>query len=109
MAITLTERAAVKIKAVFKQHKMPEGSCLRVAVKGGGCSGFNYLLDVAGKPAGDDEVFDSNGVRMVCDPKSYLYLVGTEIDYEDSMLKGQFMFNNPNATRKCGCGASFSA
>ena len=108
MAITLTQRAAQKIKRVFETHKMPEGSCLRVGVKGGGCSGFSYTLDVTDKPAEGDEVFDSNGVRIVCDPKSCLYLDGTEVDFSDDLLKGGFVFNNPNAARSCGCGASFS-
>jgi iron-sulfur cluster assembly protein len=108
MAITMTERAARKIEAVFDQQKMPEGSCLRVGIKGGGCSGFSYTLDVTDKPAEDDEVFTSNGVRIVCDPKSYLYLNGTEVDFQDDLLKGGFVFNNPNAKRSCGCGASFS-
>jgi len=108
MAISLTERAATKIKDAFRKNAMPEGSCLRVGVKGGGCSGFSYTLDVADKPADDDEVFESNGVRMVCDPKSYLFLNGTEVDYSDDLLKGGFVFNNPNAKRSCNCGASFS-
>ena len=108
MAITLTEKAAEKIKGVFKRDDMPEEAHLRVGVKGGGCSGFNYLLDVTEKPADDDEVFESNGVRVVCDPKSYLYLNGTEVDFEDELLKGGFVFHNPNAKRNCGCGASFS-
>ena len=108
MAIALTERAAEKIKKVFETHKMPEGSCLRVGVKGGGCSGFNYYLDVTQEPAADDEVSESHGVRVVCDLKSSLYLNGTEVDYEDELLKGGFVFNNPNAKTKCGCGASFS-
>jgi iron-sulfur cluster assembly protein len=108
MAITLTQRAADKIKKVFADQQMPEGSCLRVGIKGGGCSGFSYTLDVAGKPAADDEVFNSSGVCVVTDPKSSLYLDGTEIDYEDALLKGGFVFNNPNAKRSCGCGASFS-
>jgi iron-sulfur cluster assembly protein len=109
MAITLTEKAAGKIKNVFAEQKMPEGSCLRIGIKGGGCSGFSYTLDVAKAPAEDDEVFESNGVKIVCDPKSYLYLNGTEIDWNDELLKGGFVFNNPNAARSCGCGASFSA
>jgi len=109
MAITITERAAEKIKKVFSEHKMPDGSALRVGIKGGGCSGFSYTLDVTEKPADDDEVFECNGVRIVCDPKSYLYLNGTEVDYSDDLLKGGFVFNNPNATGTCGCGASFSA
>ena len=106
MAITLTERAAAKIKTVFAKNGMPEGSCLRLGIKGGGCSGFSYTLDVTDKPAADDEVFESNGVRVVCDPKSYLFLIGTEVDYEDELLKQGFVFNNPNAKKKCGCGAT---
>ena len=108
MAITLTERAAEKMKSVFAKHTMPEGSALRVGIKGGGCSGFNYVLDVTDKPSDDDEVFESNGIRIACDPKSYLYVNGTEIDYSDDLLKGGFVFNNPNAKGTCGCGASFS-
>ena len=108
MAITLTQRAAEKIRKVFAEQKMAEGTCLRVGIKGGGCSGFSYTLGVAEKPAEDDEVFQSHGLRVVCDPKSGLYLDGTEIDYNDDLLKGGFVFNNPNAKRSCGCGASFS-
>ncbi len=108
MAINLTERAAEKIKNVFERDKMPQGSALRIAIKGGGCSGFNYVLDVTDHPAEDDEVFESYGVRVACDPKSYLYLNGTEIDYIEDLLKGGFVFNNPNAKGTCSCGASFS-
>ena len=109
MAITLTDKAASKIRKVFEENKMPDDACLRVGVKGGGCSGFSYTLDVAGKPADDDEAFESNGVKVVCDPKSYLYLNGTEIDYDDALIAGGFVFNNPNAKASCGCGASFRA
>jgi len=108
MAISLTKRAAEKISSVFEKHKMPKGSCLRVGIKGGGCSGFSYTLDVTDRPAEDDQVFESHGVRIVCDPKSYLYLNGTEIDCQDELLKGGFVFNNPNAKGSCQCGASFS-
>ena len=108
MAITITKKAAAKVLGVFKEQSMPEDSYLRVGVKGGGCSGFSYTLDVTDKPADDDEVFESNGLKIVVDLKSYLYLVGTEVDYDDDMLKGGFVFNNPNAKRNCGCGASFS-
>jgi len=108
MAITLTTRAAEKIRSVFDKQHMPEGSCLRVGVKGGGCSGFTYTLDVTDKPAEDDELFTSHEVNVVCDPKSYLYLNGTEVDYSDDLLKGGFVFNNPNAKKGCNCGASFS-
>ncbi len=107
MPITLTEKAAEKVAKAFAGGDMPENACLRVGVKGGGCSGFSYTLDVAATPADDDEVFDSNGVKIVCDPKSYLYLNGTEVDYEDKLLGQGFVFKNPNAKANCGCGASF--
>ena len=109
MPITLTERAAEKIKKVFADSNMPENAHLRVAVKGGGCSGFNYVLDVTEEPAPEDETFESHGVRVACDPKSFLYLNGTEIDYEDQLMGQGFIFNNPNAKARCGCGASFRA
>jgi len=107
MAITLTQRAAEVVKKVFRENDMPEGACLRVGIKGGGCSGFSYTLDIAPAPAKEDEVFESNGVRIICDPKSYLYLNGTEVDFEEQLLKRGFVFNNPNAKASCGCGASF--
>ena len=107
--ITVTERVAAKICEVFAKNGMPEGSCLRVGIKGGGCSGFSYTLDVAAEPDEMDEVFETSGLRVICDPKSLLYLDGTDIDYSDDLLKGGFVFNNPNAKRSCGCGTSFSA
>ena len=113
MAITLTAAAAAEITRIFSDQKMPEGSCLRVGIKGGGCSGFSYILDVTDSPADDDEVFSCGGVcgtvRVVCDPKSYLYLNGTEVDFNTELLKRGFVFNNPNAKNSCGCGASFTA
>ena len=108
MAITMTQRAAEKIRDIFEKNEMPDTGALRVGVKGGGCGGFSYTLDVTDAPAQDDEVFTSNDVRIVCDPKSYLYLNGTEVDYEDDLIQGGFKFNNPNASKSCGCGASFS-
>ncbi len=108
MPITLTDRAARKVAHIFEQNTMPPNSCIRIGVKGGGCSGFSYTLDVTAEPADDDEVFTSNDVRIVCDLKSYLYLNGTEVDYEDHLVQGGFKFNNPNASKSCGCGVSFS-
>ncbi len=108
MAITLTDKAAGKIMKVLGDNDMPDAH-LRVGVKGGGCSGFSYTLDVTDRPAADDQVFESNGVKIVCDPKSYLYLNGTEVDYEDKLMGQGFIFNNPNAKANCGCGASFRA
>ena len=108
MAITLTERAAQQIKHQFAEHQMPPDTHLRVGIKGGGCSGFSYVIHIATAPDADDEVFTSHDVRIVCDPKSYLFLNGTEIDYDDSLMSKGFLFNNPNAKGTCSCGASFS-
>ena len=109
MSITLTEHAAEQVKAVAVKNGVEGTPCLRVAVKGGGCSGFAYQLDLCNGPVEGDEVFRSHEVDLVCDPKSYLYLNGTEVDYSDKMLGGGFVFNNPNAKASCGCGASFQA
>jgi iron-sulfur cluster assembly protein len=108
MAITLTEKAAQQIQRLLAEHKMPPETCLRVGIKGGGCSGFSYVINVAAAPDADDEVFTSHDVRIVCDPKSYLFLNGTEIDYDDSLMSRGFLFHNPNAKGVCSCGASFS-
>ena len=107
MAITLSEKAAERIKGVAREHKLEGTPHLRIAVKGGGCSGFSYMLDLCGGPAEGDEVFPQHDVNVVCDPKSYLYLNGTEIDFADNLLGGGFTFHNPQAKGTCGCGASF--
>ena len=109
MAIQLTERAAQEVKTILDQQKLPATTCLRIGVRGGGCAGFSYVLDLTDKPAEDDEQFTSQGVRIVCDPKSYIYLIGTTIDFRDEMMGRSFVFNNPQATGTCGCGGSFTA
>ena len=109
MAIELTERAAQEVRTILTQQKLPETTCLRVGIKGGGCSGFSYLLDLVDAPAEGDEQLDSRGIKIVCDPKSYLYLNGSTVDFHDEMMGRGFVFNNPNATSTCGCGSSFTA
>ena len=110
MAIQLTETAAREIKTIIEQQELDhEKTRLRVGVKGGGCSGFSYLLDLTEVENETDEKFDVNGVTVVCDPKSYLYLNGTTIDFKDEVMGRGFVFNNPNASGTCGCGSSFSA
>ena len=111
MSIELTEKAAEQIKKFVTEAQLPEdGTRLRVGVKGGGCSGFSYMLDLTEEPAGEmDEELDSHGVKILCDQKSLLYLSGTQIDYKDDMMQSGFVFKNPNATSSCGCGSSFSA
>ncbi|MCG3177887.1 MAG: Iron-sulfur cluster insertion protein ErpA [Phycisphaerae bacterium] len=109
MAIELTERAAEEVKTILKQQSLSDETCLRVGVRGGGCSGFSYMLDLVEKASDEDEVLDSHGVKLVCDSKSYLYLNGTTIDFRDEVMGRGFVFNNPNATSTCGCGSSFTA
>ena len=111
MAITLSETAAREIKSIIEQQQLPaEQTRLRVGVRGGGCSGFSYLLDLTEEQPGEaDEAMESHGVAIVCDAKSLLYLDGTEIDFRDEVMGRGFVFKNPNATSSCGCGSSFSA
>jgi iron-sulfur cluster assembly protein len=110
MSIILTEKAAAAIKKIVSENQMPETTRLRVGVKGGGCSGFSYMLDLTEEPTGEaDEELDSQGVKILCDSKSLLYLGGTEIDYKDEVMGSGFVFKNPNATSTCGCGSSFQA
>jgi iron-sulfur cluster assembly protein len=145
MAVNLTETAAREIDSIITQQDLDrEKVCLRVGVKGGGCSGFSYILDLTETTRDSDEVWEqtftrrpaksaaksaANGdadggvavaeggngegesfsIKVVCDPKSYLYLNGTVIDFKDEVMGRGFVFNNPNATSSCGCGSSFSA
>jgi iron-sulfur cluster assembly protein len=111
MPINLSETAAREIKTIITQQGLPETETkLRVGVKGGGCSGFSYMLDLTEEPAADgDETLESNGIKILCDMKSYLYLNGVEIDFKDEVMGRGFVFKNPNATSSCGCGSSFSA
>jgi len=135
MAVTITENAAKEICNIVRQQELdPEKISLRVGVKGGGCSGFSYMLDLTETQKDSDEIWETtytipapkgltNGdakedaaketisfnIRVICDPKSYLYLNGTEIDFKDEVMGRGFVFGNPNATSTCGCGSSFSA
>jgi iron-sulfur cluster assembly protein len=111
MPINLTESAAKEIKDIIKQQGLPEAATrLRVGVKGGGCSGFSYMLDLTEEPKSDmDEEMEVHGVKIVVDMKSNLYLDGVEIDFKDEVMGRGFVFKNPNATSTCGCGSSFTA
>ena len=143
MPVTVTETAAREIHSIILQQELdPEKVRLRVGVKGGGCSGFSYLLDLTETQKDTDEMWEftydvdskraNSGepasanssqtvavaepatakkftLKVICDPKSYLYLNGTTIDFKDELMGRGFVFNNPNATSSCGCGSSFSA
>jgi iron-sulfur cluster insertion protein len=106
--ITVTTQASEKIKAIKAAQNAPEDTGLRVRVVGGGCSGFQYQL-VFDAPKAGDQVFEAEGVKVVVDPKSFLYLTGTEIDYVDGLTGAGFTLKNPNAKGSCGCGSSFTA
>lgn len=109
-AVTLTATAAREIKTIIEQQELDADKvCLRVGVKGGGCSGFSYVLDLTEARKDTDEVFEQHGITLVCDPKSLLYLNGTTVDFKDEIMGRGFVFTNPNATSSCGCGSSFSA
>jgi len=108
--INVTEKAISEIKRIISNDPTAEGSYLRVMVVGGGCSGMSYKLGFDKQPTGtNDKIFDKEGVRIVVDSKSFLYLAGTQLDFTDGLNGTGFTFNNPNAKRTCGCGSSFSA
>jgi iron-sulfur cluster assembly protein len=108
--IDMTEKAVLEIKRIQEKDPTAAGSRLRIKVVGGGCSGMSYKLGFDQEPvAANDKVFEKDGVQVVCDPKSILYLSGTILDFTDGLNGTGFVFNNPNAKRTCGCGSSFSA
>jgi iron-sulfur cluster assembly accessory protein len=108
-AVILTETAAREILSIVEQQELDADKVrLRVGVKGGGCSGFSYLLDLTETQKESDEVFEQHGIKIIIDPKSLLYLGGVTVDFKDELMGRGFVFNNPNATSNCGCGSSFA-
>jgi iron-sulfur cluster assembly protein len=107
-ALTMTEKAANEVKRLVAAQHLPDGTGLRVAVKGGGCSGFTYSVALDHRLSAIDQVIDVHGARLIVDRKSLLYLVGTEVDYQDDLMGKGFFFKNPIATKSCGCGTSFA-
>lgn len=125
--ITLTEKAAQEVLKIIEHHRQdtsgrsdPPGEggeatatearpmYLRVAVTGGGCGGFQHTLDLADTLGESDEVFEQHGVKLICDPKSYIYLDGSTIDFKTTTMSSGFVFDIPTAAGRCGCGQSFS-
>ena len=104
--ITLTAAAAKRINEIVSAE--PGKSALRISVTGGGCSGFQYEFELAGKADEDDHVIERDGARVLIDSVSLVYVLGTEIDFADDLIGASFQLNNPNATASCGCGTSFS-
>src|ERR671914_2894228 len=107
--VTVTEKAASKIKELMAEEQEGEVSVLRIAIQGGGCSGFQYALGFDRGPQDGDNEIESNGVRVVVDPFSAPYLAGSQIDYVDALMGAGFAINNPNVQAACGCGSSFQA
>jgi len=106
--INLTERAKTEVKEIISSQNLPAGTGLRVAVAGGGCSGFSYNLSFdAARNDGDEVATLEGGVEVVCDKKSFVYLDQVEIDFADGLNGRGFTFSNPNASTTCGCGTSF--
>jgi iron-sulfur cluster assembly protein len=108
--IQVTERALKRVRAAMaKEGVSPEEGGLRLGVQGGGCSGLSYNIRFDTKPRERDRVFEFDGVKMFVDPKSFIYLHGMILDYEETLMKQGFNFINPNSSKSCGCGSSFSA
>jgi iron-sulfur cluster assembly protein len=109
MAVTLSERATQQVKQLKQAQNLPDHVFLRMGVKGGGCSGMSYNLEFDTEIGPHDKEFEIDGIKVVVDKKSYLYLNGTTLDYVQQGLTGGFTFVNPQAKSSCGCGTSFSA
>lgn len=109
MTITVTTTAVTEVRRFMEEQGAAETAGLRVAVLPGGCSGFQYGLNIEDDAQEDDDILESNGVRLFVDPFSGQYLDGVEIDYVTTMMGSGFTFKNPNASGGCGCGSSFTA
>ena len=108
--IHLTEHAAKKIRMLLEKEGVSlDVGGLRVGVQGGGCSGLSYAMRIDTQARDRDKVFEEHGARLFVDPKSFLYLNGTTLEYEETLMRQGFIFQNPNAARNCCCGSSFTA
>ena len=112
MAIELTDSAVDKLLTTIADQNLADGTCARLSIKGGGCAGYTYTLDFDGEQKPLDNVFtferDGRNLSLLVDPKSYLLINGTRIDYINSLMEQRFTFDNPQATGQCGCGTSFA-
>ena len=108
LTVAISEKAAEKIKYFALKDGITDNVGIRVAVKGGGCSGLTYDLIITDKELESDKIVEQHGVKVMVDKKSYIYLVGTELEFSDGLNGKGFIFQNPNATKTCGCGTSFS-
>jgi iron-sulfur cluster assembly protein len=107
--IQVTDKAVAHIRSAMTKENMSLASGgLRLGVQGGGCSGMSYVIRFEAQPHERDRIFEFDDVRVFIDPKSFIYLNGMTLDYEETLMRQGFVFNNPNATKSCGCGTSFS-
>ena len=107
--VHLTERAALRIRELLaKEGVAPEQGGMRLGVQGGGCSGLSYAMRLEKQPRERDNIFEEFGARIFVDPRSLDYLKGTTLEYEETLMRQGFVFQNPNAARSCGCGTSFT-
>ncbi|MBX7115359.1 MAG: iron-sulfur cluster assembly accessory protein [Myxococcaceae bacterium] len=105
--IALSDGAVARLQTLLAERQTPQAG-LRVAIRGGGCSGLAYVMEWAEAPRERDKIFERDGVRVFVDPKSYLYLMGTELVYEEGLMQSGFKLQNPNVKAACGCGESFT-
>jgi iron-sulfur cluster assembly protein len=105
--IELSEKAAARIRALSTEKATPNGG-LRLGVKGGGCSGLSYFIDWSAEPSKFDHVVERDGARLFVDPKSAVFLAGTTVDWQQTLMQTGFVFRNPNVKSACGCGESFT-
>jgi iron-sulfur cluster assembly accessory protein len=104
--ITLTDSAAARVKSLLKMNDKAIG--LKVGVKMAGCSGFSYTMDYAEEAAGNEDIIEDKGVKLLIEPTAAMFLLGTELDWHEDKLESRFVFNNPNVKGMCGCGESFT-
>jgi iron-sulfur cluster assembly protein len=105
--ITLTDTAVSEVRKLIDQQKV-DGLVLRLGVQGGGCSGMSYVMNFDTEVSDEDDIIEQDGVRVVVDKRSHMLLEGVEVDYVSNLMGSGFKFSNPNATKSCGCGSSFS-
>ncbi len=107
--IKLTDKATAEILRIMSNQKIaPDTHYLRFGIRGGGCSGFEYILGFDNSASEEDEIVEESGIRIAIEKKALTFTEGTEIDFEETLMERHFVFTNPNATRTCGCGTSFS-
>lgn len=108
MSVAISSTAVKELKNIMKENEMPNNTAIRMGVKGGGCSGFSYVLDFCLDKEESDLEFEAEGIKVFVDPKSNIFLDGTTLDFKNGLLDRGFVWKNPNATGSCGCGSSFS-